>query len=82
MSSSLAFLLIPPFFGDDFDRFVDMDTVLSAGDAAPDLEDMEGAVECARAVDGLVFGGRMSCLLPVIADAGRGTPAIPAEGKI
>lgn len=49
------------------DLLVDEESMLSAGD---------GAVECARATEGLALGGRIMFFLPVNADAGRTKPAI------
>ena len=67
-SSSRAFLLIPD---------VEVEIVLPAGEAAPDLLWEGGTAECARVVDGLIVGGRIDLLfLLVIADIGRGRPAI------
>ena len=56
--------------------FVDIDSTLSAGEAAPDRACSEGALDCALAVEGLELGGRIDCFLLARAEAGRGSPAI------
>lgn len=57
---------------------VDIDIILSAGDAAPDC-DLPCEVEmfdCVLAVDGRALGGRIECFLVGKPAAGRGKPAI------
>ena len=56
---------------------VAIETIDSAGDAAPDrsIRDEGGATECDLVVEGL-GGGRILLFLVGTTDAGRGSPAI------
>lgn len=77
-SRSLRFV---PFCrcGDRFGaELVDIDMMLSAGDAAPDCDlpcDAE-IFDCVLAVDGRMLGGRIECFLVGKPAPGRGRPAI------
>ena len=79
-SKSLSFRLVRAFWwgGDlDCDILVDIDMILSAGEAAPDcVLPCAGAFECVLAVEGLELGGRIECFLVAKPAAGRGRPAI------
>ena len=79
-SKSLSFRLVPAFWwGGDLacDVFVDIDMMLSAGEAAPDcVLPCAGALECVLAVEGLELGGRIECFLVAKPAVDRGRPAI------
>ncbi len=80
-SKSRSLRLMPPFcrWGLlDCDVLVDIDRMLSAGEAAPDcvLGCIKEALDWVLAVEGLTMGGRIECFLLGKPAAGRARPAI------
>ena len=63
--------------------FVDIDAILSAGEAAPDcVLPCAGALECVLAVEGLELGGRIECFLVAKPAVGRGRLAIEGGSSV